>query len=290
MKKIPFFLALLSTTITLAQTYPAEIRDRFILSKARLDNKEITVLLDTGAPGIVLNNRHYKSNQFRSTNCIGINGTFDCAQVTIDQWNWLGHELHNPEAILSDLSFLEKGLQCRIDALVGLSALDNRSLRIDFDQQTLTVSDQLPSGKEIPFVRFAYADHLPVILCEVNGEQKYLGIDTGSESNYLFGQTEFPPADQWADIKKVFVVGTDSRENLKHILPMEVEIDDQLGMMTSEFIVNLEGAGFFHPAGFDGLLGQRFLGQYNLIIHPGKQRIYFLPRKQWRDVATSAMP
>src|SRR5690606_2538978 len=142
-----FTLAFLLTLSNLiAQTFPARFQDGYILVSGRLDGQSIYILLDSGAPGLVLNREHFGDGSQPAT-CTGINGSFPCATRTVEDFEWLGIHHRRTEAILSDLSFLERMLGIRVDSLGGLSLLNGTGLSIDYDAQLLTIAADAPAAK-----------------------------------------------------------------------------------------------------------------------------------------------
>ena len=178
-------------------------------------------------------------------------------------------------AILSDLSFLENGLNEEIHALVGLSVFSDYYVSLDFDQMTVTLSKKMELDKN-DLIRFQYVDQLPVITCQIKGEKKILGLDTGSEINYLFSISAEEKSSLMPYAIPVLVVGTENKQDLKYSANMDVTLNGEAYL--SSFIIDKEEVPEFHHASFDGFLGLEFLDQFNIIIHPGKQIIQFTPR------------
>jgi len=241
----------------------------------------VLVIFDTGAPGLVLNSHYYASNNDPRIECTGINGNFECATHEIKDWIWMDMSHKRTNALLSDLSFLEQALGKEVHALIGLSVLSDYYISIDFDHMTISLSEKWKANKNEKF-RFQYVEHLPVITCKVNGERKTLGIDSGSGINYLFSFNETEYFKLNVDPSAVVVVGTGNRKDVKHKVPMELELNDH-SLYPSEFIVDLFDQGSFKPKAFDGLLGQSFLSKFNVTINPSKQVIILSPRKSGKD-------
>lgn len=241
------------------------------------------VIFDTGAPGLVLNSRFYKPVNKTKVECSGINGNFECSIYEVRNWNWMGIAHQKTNALLSDLSFLENELNTDVYALIGLSAVDNYYISIDFDEGSISLTDKMKVDKK-SMIRFQYADHLPVISCKVNGKKKYLGIDTGSEINYLFADHKTDDEHALTDGSKVNVVGTENQTDVKFRLTMELAINDT-DVYSSPFIIDLHDKGSNLDDSFDGLLGQPFLSHFNITIHPSKQIIILTPRNQTENLS-----
>ena len=251
--------------------------DGLIVSEAVIEGKKVLVIFDTGAPGLVLNNRYYTPDKSTEVTCTGINGVFECNIHHVKSWTWLDVAHKNTTALLSDLSFIENSLHKDVYALIGLSVLSNYYVSIDFDHMTVTLSESMdldPKSK----IRFQYVDHLPVISCKINGEKKFLGLDTGSEVNYLFSFDSGNDSKLLAGASPVLVVGTENKKSLKYRIFMDLSLPDHQ-LYDSEFLIDPPDQGNFQNDSFDGFLGLGFLGQFNITIHPSKQFMILSPRK-----------
>jgi len=286
-----FTLAFLLTLSNLfAQTFPAHFQDGYILVSGRLDGQSIYILLDSGAPGLVLNREHFGDGSQPAT-CTGINGSFPCATRTVEDFEWLGIHHRRTEAILSDLSFLERLLGRRVDALGGLSLLNGTGLSIDYDAQLLTIAADAPAAKAEPFLRFRYADHLPVVTCKVNGQSVRLALDTGAELHFLFTPTspESPLASCDDEATPIRVTGTENISQTRYLTTCSLSVGDYWQDARSSFVSAPDACQTPVP-GVDGLLGQAFLQQYHITIYPALQRIYVRPRQSVSDLAAGVMP
>jgi hypothetical protein len=290
LKKNLFILLLLLPFRGLCQDYPITLHQGYIVTDAVIDGQDVHIILDSGAPGLVLNQSYYKTDQESNIPCIGINGDFECQSYLVRKWTWLGVTNKNTIALVSDLSFLEKSLKIKIHALIGLSALTRYYVSIDFDNRTIGLQKEMDTIPEGTFFKFQYVNHLPVIICKVNGEKKILGLDLGSESNFLFGYTLTSDQDLLASSSPVLVTGTDNITDVKHLITMNLEVIGRETVYRSEFIVDLGDKGYFHHDDFDGFLGQSFLSQFNIIIHPGKQKIMLIPREASGQMVSAIMP
>jgi len=262
----------------LANPYPITIVNGLLVSQAIIDGKEVLVIFDTGAPGLVLNNRFYTADDKSKIECNGINGSFECSMHQVSKWSWMGITHKKTNALLSNLAFLENELQRDVYALIGLSAVEDYYVSIDFDQRSISLTEKLKVDKQ-DMIRFHYANHLPVITCKVNGKKKLLGLDTGSEINYLFAHDNGSSKNILTDATEVSVVGTENREEIKFRLNMELSLKNT-EVYTSPFIIDLHDTAISLDESFDGLLGQPFLSQFNITIHPSKQILILSPRNQ----------
>lgn len=289
MKTRLFILILLLSFQGRAEIYPFTLSKGFIVTEAVIEGQTVLVILDSGAPGLVLNQKYYHDSQDSVVTCSGIYGDFECNTQLVKRWEWLGSTNRNTTAIVSDLSFLERLLGQDIHALIGLSAVARYYVAINYDQETIDLEKEMDDIPAASFSRFQYVNHLPVVSCKVNGEKKFLGLDTGSECNFLFNYAASPDQELLASSSPIIIVGTDNKENVKQRITLTLEWSDEESY-PSEFIVDLDDQEKIKHVGFDGMLGQPFLSQYNIIIHPGKQRILLTPRFTSTPLASALMP
>ncbi len=286
-----FFILLLLLPIKgYSESFPISLLKGYILTEATIEGATVLVIFDTGAPGLVLNEKYYDADPASAIPCSGINGSFKANTHQIKQWSWLGVNIKKTNALVSDLSFLEKSLNRKVHALIGLEILNDYYVTINYDFKTIAIEKELDEKMNDQLSKFQYIGHLPVMACKVNGVKKILGLDTGSAGNYFFEYDQPSDENLVANASPILVIGTDNIEDIKYQLPMQLQVPDCGINLTSTFIVDLQDAGYFQQAGFDGLLGQEFLQQYNVVIHPGKQKICLMKRDDQRSFASSVMP
>lgn len=263
----------------------------FMVTEARIEGKNVTLIFDTGAPGLVLNQKYFKGEQApvedECLTCNGINGYFACKNYSVKEWTWLGITRKRTEALVSDLSFLESYLGQEIHALVGLSNLHGVLATIDFDTRSIEIQHQNAMEIEGSFSRYQYINHIPVITCKINGEKKVLGLDSGSEGNLLFESTDMGLTSSIAPVK---VIDAGNNENLHHRVIMHLEVSGADISKPEAFLVNLSGEVTYHDPLLDGILGQDFLGRFKIILQPGKQKIMLIPREADDTLAEVVMP
>jgi hypothetical protein len=261
----------------MSDAFPVMMINGLIITEATIEGRSVHVILDTGAPGLVLNKDYYLPDPEGSIPCTGINGDYLCQSKLVKEWSWLGTSSRKTKAILTDLSFLETKLGLKIYALIGLSVLSEYYVEIDVDLQQITLTKSIDPSLESSFSRIQFVHHLPVLACKVNGQKKILALDTGSAANYLFSYDAKDPSVIPEAISPVMVTGTGNIQDVKHFLNFNLEVPEGAAIRQQRFIVDLNDRKQFRHAEFDGILGQEFLGQYNLIIHPGKQKLLLIP-------------
>jgi hypothetical protein len=249
-----------------------------ILIEGELDGQRGFLILDTGAPGIIVNKKSLASSEQAA---FSVAREVNVQSVVVGELCWAGYEMKALEAWALDLSHLEQALDLKILGLLGYDIFKELTVVIDFPGEKLLIEQAKPSKLiglyqpkiEIPF---ELEGHIPVVEANINGYTVRLGIDTGTKSNIIdskltqgvlashFGSQEterLQGLDQQIDIVtsgKIdeLCLGTEKLHEL-HFLTVKLE---QLRRATGLTI--------------DGLLGYAFFESYKCLIDFERGRIY----------------
>ncbi|NJB85181.1 hypothetical protein GGR26_000926 [Lewinella marina] len=256
----------------------AFVLDRnLIFFEASVNGAPGSFILDTGAPTLVVNNRGGGDNDSRFTG-LGAGGQVSLTDHRVDHFEMLDRSVDNYWAIGVDLRDMEIRTGKRIDGFVGYDLLNEGELRIDYHKQTfqLLASQRRPRHDgQLPraSLRFALADHLPVIELKIDGKRYRFAIDTGAGLNLL--------AD-WAAEKlaaevvgaSVNVQGLDGRAvdcpSVQLSMSEHFPGDEALQFVTTD-LSHLQEAGDLPLA---GILGSSFLSQYTVGIDYRRQKMH----------------
>ena len=85
--------------------------------------------------------------------------------------------------LVEDLSFLERGVGVRVDALIGLDVLGKQNFIVDYDAQSISFGVSNFSGSHLSFMQ---SPPLVVIAMRFDGYPVELMLDTGASSLMLF--------------------------------------------------------------------------------------------------------
>ncbi len=135
--------------------YPIRFVKGFLVTEAVIEGETVMVILDTGAPGLVLNQEYYTADSGPGIACSGINGNFEAFTHQVSEWSWLGTNHKKTTALVTDLSFLERSLNREVHALIGLSALEDFFVSIDYDQHLISVNKEAPSRYPYHFFKIS---------------------------------------------------------------------------------------------------------------------------------------
>jgi len=163
-----------------------ELDGGIILVEALFNNSVETFVLDSGAPGLILNNFKHKGEKTVMT---GINGSVDSYAVSVENFTWAGISYPKIEAISMDLSHLESITKRKISGLIGYELLKDFELLLDYNSNAIQLKTVGTSFRNTstPLVSFPFSfeNHLPVIEAIIGEKKLRLGLDTGAEINVL---------------------------------------------------------------------------------------------------------
>lgn len=166
---------------------PISLKKGFILIEARIDGVTGTYILDTGAPGIILNNQHSNHKPSGSEMLQGAQGGVEAKWTNIRKLELGDLRIKTDQALLLNLEYLETAVKRKIDGLIGLEVFQGYEVLLDLPGAMLILSRKKGSLKPANGLRIPIQSqqHLPVATITINGQNYRFGIDTGSKSNLL---------------------------------------------------------------------------------------------------------
>lgn len=159
--------------------------------------KNLNFFLDTGASDPVVDSRIAKKLKLRGqepTSIVIVGGRVQGEEANLPSLGIGPVQQSNVEAITADLSFFQKTLPIRIDAIVGLEALGQDPFVIDYSARVIRFGAALALPASVPL----HIDGgLAVFDAEIDDAPVHLLLDTGASSLILFSKV----APQSASVK-----------------------------------------------------------------------------------------
>jgi len=216
----------------------------------------LNLLVDTGADPTILDQKLARRLQLqrRDARIALLNNTVASESAVLPELVVGPLRTSKLPVLVQDLSFLEKGLQVRIDAVIGLDALGQNGFTIDYTSKKIYFGPPatMPFSAILQFVHgFVTVD------VNLNGQPFRLLVDTGASSLMLFAtriQDQIPDL-QLKNLKlSANLAGGFER---KQVLLHDVSIGNVKLGQTAAFVVNdQEDPG----RDFDGLISLPSLG------------------------------
>ncbi len=167
---------------------PFELAGGLIIVQAKVDGKEGNFILDTGAPGIVLNAVNPDGVNLRKGASVG--GSMNIGEVSVKNFQLGIIQQEKTQGHVLNVHHLEVACGRDIMGLIGFDVLKNYELMFDYPNNKIYAFRSGEARKlitaepelSIPFVMHG---HVPVILAKVGNKRVLLGLDSGAEVNLL---------------------------------------------------------------------------------------------------------
>jgi hypothetical protein len=259
---------------------PVQIKNEKILIEAMLDGESGYLILDTGAPGIIVNQKVIAVNG--GAKAYSVNRELPIQEAYVEELRWGGIQELNMPALAVDLSHFEKSLDLRILGLIGFDVLKDYLIIIDYPARKLMVraigdSRELRNWAPRFSVPFELDQHVPIVEVEIDGRPVRMGMDTGTGSNLIdkhLVNEHFPglfKAEEQARLQ-----GLDQKVSLVPSGRLEALSVGGFEIRDEQFLLaELEALRAATGLRMDGLLGYEFFKNYRCAIDFANKRIYF---------------
>jgi predicted aspartyl protease len=232
-------------------------RDYLIVVKGSTEGlNELNLLVDTGADPSVVDQKLAAKLQLQpqAARIAVMNQTVAAGRTVLPHLKVGPVRIDDVPVLVEDLSFLEKGLQVRIDAVIGLDVLGRNSFSIDYKAREIHFGDRLPMPFSVPLQlgqRFVTVD------VSLNGQPFRLLVDTGASSLMLFGTRIQGRLHELRVQELKSSVNLAGRFDRKRVLFQDVRMGTVgLGQQAGFVVDDQKDSG----RDFDGLLSLRALG------------------------------
>jgi Aspartyl protease len=262
-----------------------------IIVRAKADTTEGNFILDTGAPGLVLNITWFRdypvttSSSEEQTSITGAAGA--AAKTEVKQFTLGALRTTAVTADLNNLGNLESLRGIKIHGLIGLSIFRKCELIIDYENNMLYIHRY--GKKNTDFYQYAGLNNTDaystvpfevkyekVIITTLIAEKKVrFMIDSGAESNLLDSRLPDKIFENVEILKRIQLngVGAKKVEALYGNL-INLTVGDQNAGVMPFIITNLEKTCLGDNSCIDGILGFDFLGLHKIGFNFVKNKMY----------------
>ena len=251
-----------------------DLKGGLILVEASLNGTSGHFIIDTGAPGLVLNEKPASAGDWAGS---GVTGCVAVEETVVERFTLGSARFNMVRAYKVDLSYLEESLQCNFLGLIGYEILREMEIILDYPNRRITLlplrAAELDTGQRVGYLDFFLVNHIPVISAQLGKRDIYLGLDTGAGANVLrsaLGKSYQDPARNKGKVR-----GTDQQVQISTSVHAPVVIDG-LGQANAQDYLLMDLSHLFSDLDrpLDGLLGFPFLAGGKWSIHYGNERIY----------------
>ena len=186
------------TDTTSVKTIPIMQSNRLILVKGEADGVQGYFIFDTGAPGLVLNQAHFKDYWVDPSRSVtGVNGETQPSKQRTTRLLKIGEVAFKKQwADVIDLSHIERKRQVKILGLLGVELFKDERIEIDLRKKELRLFRNTGSSKPYDAVKENKTDGRVTLPIRFNGDlitleasidnrRLKIAFDTGSETLLL---------------------------------------------------------------------------------------------------------
>ena len=258
-----------------AGEHPFRFERNLIFFSAELDGRSAQLILDTGAPGLLVNNHGRPDQRTAATVGLGAGGAVSLTNQKIESLSIGERDYGRWWALGLDLRSLESRTGQRIDGFVGHDLLRRGELRIDYPGRTFSLrrSRRAPTaGGRAPraVLPFEFVGHLPVVTLQSGGRRLRFAVDTGA------GTSLVDPASRAALVAtggQIDIQGLDGQPAVHDLVGVELA-----GLPAPAPTVSFAAMDLSHlRAGrrpIDGIIGSDLLASYVVGIDYRRRKIY----------------
>jgi predicted aspartyl protease len=233
--------------------------------------KGLNFLLDTGASPTVID-RHVAEklhlDQLPASIAV-VGGSVEAAQATAPTLELGPARRDNFQVLVEDLSFFQKALPVRIDAVVGLDLLGQTAFEIDYAARQIRFGAGPLLANSLPLLLQA---GLPIVEAELDHLPVHLLLDTGASSLFLFEPSTPRPASPVRVSEVRPTPGTIGEFDRKQVWLDSLRLGEAEFGKEPAFLVKAAGDA---RQNFDGLISPAVLGITKLSVDLGRGVVSF---------------
>lgn len=262
-----------------------------ILIKAKADTTEGNFILDTGAPGLVLNAtyfRNYPSDNYHEEEQASITGTGSAAMKTVVNHFTLGtFHYYKAGADIVNLGNIENSKGVKILGLLGMELFRQCEMIFDYEKNLIYLHhisrkeaktyrhDMLKDTSAYTVFPIDITENRIMVKTEMAGKKLLLVIDCAAESNLLDSRLPDKIFEQVTINQRILLTGAGS--NKVEALAGEMK-GFKIGQRAIEnlpvLIANLEKTCFSFGGCVDGVLGFDFLSLHKIGFNFVTRKMY----------------
>jgi hypothetical protein len=270
------------------QIIPFNRVGNLIIIQATADTSTGNFILDTGAPGLVLNLTYFRQYPLTDAEDRGsVSGAVTGAvQTTVHKFSFGTSSFKMLNADMISLGHIEDKRGIKILGLIGVSFFKGCEMIIDYEQSLIhlhqinkkessTYKSKLLDSANYNILDFDVIDNKIIAYVKLGERKMKFFIDTGAESNILDSRLPNKVFESMTITGRTKVVGTSNKivealyGNLKNIKVGNSEL-----LPLPFVITNLESACISEVCCIDGILGFNFLAGHKVGFNFVKRQMY----------------
>lgn len=250
-----------------------------IILKAKADTAEGNFILDTGAPGLVLNITYFRNYpaRFKEGESGGVTGTVSSAlQTTVENFSLGPFKYYKLEADLVNLGHIEDKKGIKILGLLGMELFKKFEMIIDFEKSQIYLHLISKKDKDYKnemlkdatayntFSIEIFENKILTYLYNAGKKLRFL-IDTGAESNVLDSRLPNKILNNVVVTGRVLLSGSGNKKVEALYGDLRNTTIGNLGLNNLPVLItNLEKMCYAYDTCLDGMLGFDFLSLHKI--------------------------
>ncbi len=271
---------------------PLKLIGQTIFFEATVDGHDGNFILDTGSPGMILNNRLFAGHEslFSDGLIVDMSGEKNRSLFyQVKEAAIASYQLPNELARVTDLSGIEAMKGISVAGIIGFRSFKKTELILDIEQRLLIINQQ-KNNDETAAEKFGYFKtdslsfqlngHIPYVHGFLKDKPILLGIDTGSEINILHlgnlkGQTSLFKA-----MGRVLMQGVGTAPEKRAYGQVDSIVINGKQQKLEAALVDLISFNKTRVVPLDGILGTPYFHSSVVVINYRKKKLYFLERPE----------
>lgn len=278
---------------------PIKRVNRLLLIEARVDTLVGNFILDTGAPGLVLNNTYFR-NYWTSSDFVAANAAntaFGQVRNTwVNEFELKELRIEQIKARLTELGHIENRSNTRILGLLGVSILKSFVVTLDLHKNVLilqrpdkkgNVKYSLSDIHEKPVLNrtpIRLANNTILMTGSIAGKKLLFCLDTGAEAHVLSSTLSTRVLSTISIVKRSVLLGTGGSqiEVLAGTL-QKITLGSSTYFNMNTIVSNLDGLGEAYGETIHGMIGYDFLTKGIVNINFVKKELCIYPFDKSND-------
>lgn len=168
---------------------PFQLNGGLIFFKAKLNGVSDTFVLDTGSPGLLLND-HFKDDNKENFAAVGVNGGLSFQRNSGHSFE-MGAALNwDVNSLSTNLNHLEKVKGQKFRGMVGQGLLKTNELFLDYKNKSMQLlkggkSEDVAGCYRSATIPVTFQQHFAVVKVKIGRRFYHFGLDTGAEVNII---------------------------------------------------------------------------------------------------------
>jgi predicted aspartyl protease len=262
-----------------------------IVIKARIDSTEGNFILDTGAPGLILNTtyfRHLSDAEYNGEESGGITGgTIRANPADVPNLSFGPINYYKLNADRVNLGHIENSKGIKILGLLGMQLFKKFEMIIDYEKNEIYLhligkkeaktykSEMLTDTSKFSEFTIDIKDNKLLTFGKLAGKKLTFIIDTGAESNVLDSRLPDRIFEQVDITRRIMLSGSGSDKVEALYGDMKNVMIGDLQLSTIPVVItNLEKMCFSYDRCLDGMLGFDFLSMHKIGFNFVTRKMY----------------